>query len=529
MLNVVALEQDIEARMQAAHVPGLALAIVKGQGVIYARGFGIISVEDGGLPVTPQTLFRIASVTKPLTGTAIMRLVEAGKLDLDRPIKEYIDWFTLSQEGAADIVTLRMLMCHITGLPSDYVSFGRRDPAGLEMHIREDIPHYPLVVPPGKLYFYSNPGLNVAGYIAEVVSGQPFAELMQSMVFDPLEMKRTTFDPTVAMTYPLALPHHLNADGTLSVQHRYADNAAYYPSGSAISTVLDLANFAMIHLNKGRFRGKQILSAESVAEMHRPHADLFVVTGEQYGLTFRTEPYKGLRLVRHNGHVNTFGSKFWMAPDEGVAVVMLFNRAADGLGADDIMRQILDQLLDLPTGAVKRQVIEPERELWPLYTGTYLGPYCGLATIRVMEDRLLLDLNGKILPLLALRRDLYFAEKSESKEFVSIGFFLEGGAVPCIIVDGFPCERFEPDLSFEPEPSIWQAYAGTYSGVGTYTVTVEDDSLYLHGENTGKKVLCTSLDTARFACEWGLFEFRMSDDGIPMLIYGKTWVHERIS
>jgi CubicO group peptidase (beta-lactamase class C family) len=85
MLNLYDLEQTMQKNMQEAHVPGLALAIVHAHKLIYAHGFGVTSVEDGGLPVTPQTLFRIGSITKPLTGTAIMRLVEAGKLDKENP------------------------------------------------------------------------------------------------------------------------------------------------------------------------------------------------------------------------------------------------------------------------------------------------------------------------------------------------------------------------------------------------------------------------------------------------------------
>src|SRR5438093_8086977 len=116
LLNVRALEQRIADAMGAAGVPGLALAVVQGDEVVYARGFGVTSVEDGGLPVTPQTLFRIGSTTKPLTGTAVMRLVEAGQLDLDRPVRDRLDWFALSEPGA-ERVTLRMLMSHTAGLP----------------------------------------------------------------------------------------------------------------------------------------------------------------------------------------------------------------------------------------------------------------------------------------------------------------------------------------------------------------------------------------------------------------------------
>jgi CubicO group peptidase (beta-lactamase class C family) len=119
MLNFYQLEQGIEAKMHESHIPGLALAIVQEHKLIYARGFGVTSVEGGGIPVTPETLFRIGSITKPLTGTAIMRLVEAGKLDLDIPVKAYIGWFRLSDPEATEHVTLRMLLSHTSGLPTD--------------------------------------------------------------------------------------------------------------------------------------------------------------------------------------------------------------------------------------------------------------------------------------------------------------------------------------------------------------------------------------------------------------------------
>ncbi len=136
MLNLYRMEQLIETHMKETYVPGLAMAIVQDQQVVYARGFGVTSVEDGGLPVTPQTLFRIGSTTKPLTGTAIMRLVEAGKLDLDEPIKTYIDWFTLPDKQAATSITTRMLLSHTAGMPPGRDHFGYRNPEGLEAFVR---------------------------------------------------------------------------------------------------------------------------------------------------------------------------------------------------------------------------------------------------------------------------------------------------------------------------------------------------------------------------------------------------------
>jgi CubicO group peptidase (beta-lactamase class C family) len=343
-MNLRALEQYIEERMAAAAVPGVAVAIVQGREVMYAGGFGVTGVEDGGVPVTPQTIFRIGSTTKPLTGTAIMRLVEAGKLDLDRPIKAYVEWIAFSEEGAGDCVTLRMLLCHTSGLPHDAELFGARDPGGLEAYVREKIPHYPLLARPGRMHAYSNVGICLAGYIAEVVSGRPFADLMHELVFAPLEMERTTFDPLVAMTYPLAQGHQRHKDGTLSVHHRFPDNTAYYPAGFAMSTAHNLANFAMMHLNGGRFHEQQVLAPAAVAAMQRIQADLRTAPHSGYGLTFKIDTYKGERWVGHDGGIGSFGCSFVMAPDAGFAVVVLFNRFAPAFALNRVAKDIFDRV-----------------------------------------------------------------------------------------------------------------------------------------------------------------------------------------
>lgn len=521
MLNFYKLEQQIEEQMKAARVPGLALAVVQNQEVIYARGFGVTSVEDGGAKVTPSTLFRIGSITKPLTGTAVMQLVESGKLDLDKPIKEYIDWFTLSEPGFADSLTLRMLMSHTSGLAADAKNFGSRDPDGLETYVREEIPRYPLIAPPGKLHLYSNPGISLVGYIAEVASGKPFTELMQHLVFEPLEMQRTTFDPTVAMTYSLAQSHNLNEDGTLNVEHRFADNVAHYPAGFAMSTVLDLANFAMMQMNQGCFRDKQVLSLQSVIEMQTVQADCYMTTGAGYGLTFLIEPYKEIRQVGHDGGISTFGSSLVMAPDAGVAVVMLFNRASDFFVTSlKFVNHIFDQLLNLPQETPKPQAVEPERSLWGLYVGSYLGPQLGLATILVMDDQLTLDLNGEVVPLKALKNDLYFGQKPETSEEITVGFIPEPAEpTQYIMVNTSPCQRIELDAALLPDPTAWGAYVGTYTAdIDTLTVRISGDRLNIHSKWFNDEMLCMPLDSTRFVGKFGLAEFQVGDDGrVPLL------------
>jgi len=205
----------------------------------------------------------------------------------------------------------------------------------------------PVRAPPGSRYSYSNTGIHVLAYLAEVVTGQRYPQLMHDLVFDPLAMDRTTFDPTVAMTYPLALSHTLDADGTLRVQHRYADNAANYASGQAISTVLDLANFAIMQMSHGSFGGQQVLSPAAIEEMHRPHGSR-PTSGDPYGLTFGLRRYKGVTRVGHDGAITNFGATLEMVPEQGVAVIAVYNRLTSDLRIGEIVDTIFDELLDLP-------------------------------------------------------------------------------------------------------------------------------------------------------------------------------------
>ncbi len=346
------LAPAIAARMAAAHVPGLALALVRDGAVAEARGFGVTSVEDGGRPITPQTLFQIGSTTKPLTGTLVMRLVTAGLLDLDRPVRDYLPDLTLATPGAAERVTLRRLLSHTAGLPWDQITptrlHGRRDPAGLADYVREVLPTRPLAAPPGTCWVYSNPGINLAARIAEVVTGRHYADLIAEQVTAPLGMARTTFDPAVALTYPVALCHDLRPDGTLVARHRAPDNTAQYPSAFAYSTVLD--NFALCHLQGGRYGTDQFLPPDLATAMQTTQADCGLAPAggppSTYGLTFFLGEHGGHRTVGHPGGIGTFGSQFELLPDAGVAAILLYNRGEDfGAHATAIVADALGALL----------------------------------------------------------------------------------------------------------------------------------------------------------------------------------------
>ena len=540
MFNLYTLEKSITRHMDTAQVPGLALAIVREQEILYARGFGMTSVEDGAIPVTPQTLFRIGSTTKSLTGTALLRMVEAGMLELDRPLKDYIDWLTFSEPTVEEKITLRMLLSHTSGLPTDTPLLDRRDLEGLEAFIRGQLPLCSLVAEPGKLFAYSNIGLMVAGFLAQHVYGHPFTQVMQDLVLTPLDMQRTTFDPTIAMTYPLAQAHVVHNKGKLVVEHRFLEDTASYPATFAISTVLDMAHFALMHLNNGMFRDHPFLKPETIATMHTAHTHLFTCKDLSYGLTFSLDTYHGHHQVGHDGTISSFGSQFTLLPDVKTAVCLLYNRTElDGVG---IVNSILDRLVKPvrkaqqgrqitttpnKTKTPKKQIARlnaAERTHWVRYIGTYLSPYIGLITVDMINDQLILRFNDEHIPLTAYKPGLYIGSYEGSDICLTIGFVLpvEGLAEYAVlnpygddsVFHMLECKRINPVELRSNFQERWNAYVGTYSHeeFGTYTVSIENGHVMIALQEASEKTLCTPMGSGQFACKWGIFEFHLADD-----------------
>ena len=433
MFNLYTLEKSIVKHMNAAQVPGLALSVIRDGEIVYARGFGVTSVEDGGVAVTPETLFRIGSTTTALTGTAVMRLVEAGKLDLERPVSAYLDWLTFSEPGAEKRITLRMLLSHTSGLPGEIPLTERLDPGGLEAFLRTEIPRYPLHTPPGKLFSYSHLNPMIAGSIAQAVYGKPYPQMMQELLFDPLNMQRSTFDPLVAMTYALAQSHTLDKNGRLAVEHRFVENTAGYPADFAIASALDMAQFALLHLNQGQVNERTLLSPETIASMQQSQAPLFTRKERHYGLAFCLEKYQGRRVVGHDGTIGSFGCQFALLPDDGIGAVLLYNRLdLDGPG---IMACIFDRLLSTrkkvsSQNRAQHETVSSGRTHWKAYAGTYLSPYIGLVKVAVVNNQLTLELYDERIPLQAQRKDVYSGTWGEGEMEVTVGFvretFMEG-------------------------------------------------------------------------------------------------------
>jgi CubicO group peptidase (beta-lactamase class C family) len=183
-------------------IPGLAMGIVEGDRIIHLKGFGIAGSD--GRPVTPQTPFQINSLGKPMTGVAIMQLVEAGKLDLDAPVQRYLPWFRVADEAASARITPRHLLSHTSGLPEAagmeqaFSEEGRPD--ALEQRVRA-LRSVQLNRPVGASYEYSNAGYMTLGMLVQEISGQPYEAYMRAYLYTPLEMRQTFTDWTEARAH----------------------------------------------------------------------------------------------------------------------------------------------------------------------------------------------------------------------------------------------------------------------------------------------------------------------------------------
>lgn len=529
MLNVRRLERAIEEQMDRARVPGLALCVVLGGDILYAGGFGVTSVEDGSLPVTPRTIFRIGSLTKAFTATAVLRLVDRGDLDLDAPVHRYVPWLRLADEEAAQVATLRMLLSHASGLGTAAEERGRRGEGDLERFVREELPEIPFAAPPGLLYSYSNAGAILAGYVVEVVAGRPFARAMEDLVFSALGMERTTFDVTVAMTYPLAQSHTLGEDGVLRVQHTFADSVAHAPAGLAMSTADDMARFVAMLASSGRANGSQFLSPASAAAMQSPQVEILVGPGVGYGLGLGVGSYKGLPRVGHRGAISTFASHLEVLPESGAGVFLVHNRASEALDTGRIIWGIVDELLGLPAETPAPAPVEPDRSLWPLFRGTYVGALAGMVTIEVGGSALIAAFGGRREPLDALQPNLYVARDASAGRRLSVGFVPNGDRpVEYVVVNGQPARRTDAPSAFQAQPDEWADFQGIYRGMDRITVTVRDDTLFVHSSRLGRELPCQPLGPARFSCPFGLLEFRRDERGrVVELVFGEAYVFRK--
>jgi CubicO group peptidase (beta-lactamase class C family) len=320
------LEKTVRQELEDSTTPGCAVAIVSGDSVVFAKGFGTSNVETGS-PVSPEMLFRIGSTTKMYTTYTLVALAEEGKLKLDEPIGNYIKG--LSPKLAR--VTAHQLMSHTAGMKDEAPAYGPHDESAMATTVHSWKDDYSFTEP-GQVMSYSNPGMTLAGFIVQELGGKPYADQIAERLFKPLGMKSTTFRPTEAMTRPLSQGHNAAPKAKPVVVRPFADNAAYWPAGFMFSSVLDLSRFAIAFMNDGRIDGKQILDPAILTKMSTGYADIpSSFDGSKYGYGLMIHDFRGVRVVEHGGAIDGFGCLFKMVPDQRFAVIILANKSGQSM------------------------------------------------------------------------------------------------------------------------------------------------------------------------------------------------------
>ena len=320
-LEKVALEE-----LKETGTPGAALAVVSGDRVVYARGFGVASVETG-TPVTPEMLFRLGSTTKMFTGAALVKLAEAGKIKLDAPLGDAVTGL----HPALARLTPHQLLSNSSGLRDFAPPFVSHDDAALSRMVREWKEEV-FFGEPGQIYSYSSAGFWLSGYVVEELTKRPYADAMSELLFEPLGMARTTFRPHLAMTYPLALGHAAEGQGPAAVIRPAFNNVAMWPAGSIFSSARDLSRFVIAFLNGGRVDGRQVLSPTLISRLQARHVMIPGGGDTHYGYGLLNFTYRGVRVVMHGGFSRGYGSMIQMAPERRFAVIALTNRSGVTLG-----------------------------------------------------------------------------------------------------------------------------------------------------------------------------------------------------
>lgn len=310
-------------------VPGVAVGLLHDDQEHYAFA-GVTSV-DNPLPVDDGTLFQFGSTGKTYTSVALLRLVEAGVVDLDAPVRAYVPELVLRDKAAATSVTVIQLLNHTAGWDGDFFENTGDGDDALERYVAR-MADLEQLSPPGSMMSYNNAALSLAGRIIERVTGKVYEAAMQELVFDPIGLRMTFFFPNDVMTRRFSVGHRRAADGSIRVLRPWAMGRSGNPMGGMAATAADQVKWARFHLDHGRSAdGTQVVRKDLIERMQEPTvrmpgSDL----GDAVGISWLLSDVGGAKVVAHGGSTTGQYAGFAMVPEHRFAIVSLTNVEPNG-------------------------------------------------------------------------------------------------------------------------------------------------------------------------------------------------------
>jgi CubicO group peptidase (beta-lactamase class C family) len=462
------IDKLVEQALQDWDVPGAAVVIVNRDGVVHLKGYGVR--ELNGKPVTPDTIFPLASCSKAFTTTLIAALADDGKLKWDDHVSKHLPDFHLSNPHADALVTLRDLASHRTGL-AGHDTLWYRSPWSQEELIRR-VGKLPLTRPFRTEMQYQTIMYVAAGHAAARVGEKPWDALLRERLLEPLGMQDVELTTTAAEKHTnRAAGHRSDKDGKLKIVPWYPQPVPN-PAGSVHATARDLGVWLRFHLNDGTHNGQQIISAAGARELRMPQIVVRFTDATRalnpetqqisYGLGWVIQDYRGKMLVMHAGLIDGFRAHLTILPKNGYAFAILANREGTRMNLA-LSNSLVDQLLGLPAKDWNKYLLEviaeeeaeakrqrrqedlsrkglsPSVELDKL-AGEYEDPAYGTATVKLQKDHLEFQWGGWKIPLEHFDADQFRLAADEGP--------LKGVMVRFVVTDGRPIEFRAQGVTF---------------------------------------------------------------------------------
>jgi len=346
---VAELEPEIQRTMLDGKIPSASIALISGDKVIWSNAYGYSNLW-ARTPATTSTVYLIGSTFKAMSTFALMQQMEQGKFKLDDRVNDYLTDFKIQNEDPQHPVTFRHLLTHTSGLPGDFGPFpvwGDTVPPSMEEYLRKSLK---VTGPPMTKVVYSNMAYTLIGYLVQKFSGVPYKQYIQEHIFTPLEMTSTAFEPRPDMEERLSIPYVVD-DKTGGQTATVRLKASVWPAGLVYGTVLNQANWLITNLNGGVFKGKRIVSEQTLEQMMTRQYDQFKGPIEElwgnetagFGLTWWVDVRDSDRYFAHSGSVGGYTAFLLGNRDRKLGFAILTN----GNRAHPYLIKLSDRAIDL--------------------------------------------------------------------------------------------------------------------------------------------------------------------------------------
>ncbi|MGB8358320.1 MAG: serine hydrolase [Bacteroidales bacterium] len=546
-------DQYMEKTLKDWNTPGACVGIVVKDKLVFAKGYGY---RDYGqkLPVTPNTLYQIASNTKLFTVAAAGMLVEEGKLDWDAPVKSFVPSIKFFNNELDNTVTLRDMLSHRTGISRHDLIWYKSDFSRKDLFDR--IKYLEPSQPIRTGFLYNNLMYVSAGYIIELQSGKTWEQFVQEKIFGPLNMGRTFFSVADMIIDPdHGVPYNEKRDTTILYEIPiYEDKEAVGPAGSIVSNINDMSKWLITLMNGGKYEGKQVipegvLKASLAPSIALPNTGLEnkgykEMLNSVYGMGRWTASYRGHLIAFHGGDLPGFHSQISMMPTDSIGVIVFVIGDQSQPLYNTITYNVYERLLGMDlTPWSERNLSDrdkgkalgregrskagedrvagagPSHKLGD-YAGEYEHPAYGIMKVILNEnDSMQVSFHDIVLPLRHYHYDRFDTPNDEEYGLFSLNFLTNpAGEISSLVVSLDEGQvtftrRVDPGLS---DPAVLKAYEGRYlMGGSTFTVEVTGNEIFINVPGTPRiRLIPVAKDTFRIKEFADLSIIFVREDGI---------------